>query len=57
MAFPKIATLMPPVNTIKGEGFYVEPFFDTTLLLGVVVENVKAIKIAIFIGIGTSSEL
>ena len=26
MAFPKIATLMPPVTTIKGEGFYVEPF-------------------------------
>ena len=27
MAFPNIATLMPPVTTIKGEGYYVELFF------------------------------
>ena len=31
-------------------------FFDTTLPIGVVVGNVKGIEIAIFIGIGTSSQ-
>ena len=51
MAFPTIASSCPPINTTKGEGFYVELFFDTCLPLGVVAE----IVIPIFIGIGTSS--
>ena len=50
MAFPNIATLMLPVTTIKGEGFYVEPFLIRPSPLEYVVENVKGIEIAIFIG-------
>ena len=39
-----IASLCAPITTTKGEGYYVEFFFDTCLPLGVGVKNVKGIK-------------
>ena len=36
-----IATLVSPISTTKGQGFYVELFLDTYLPLGVEVQNIK----------------
>ena len=36
-----IAILVFPITTAKGQGFYVEFFFDTRLFLGVEVQNVN----------------
>ena len=41
MAFPTIATLIPPITTTKGGGFYVEHFLYVPSP-GVRVENIKA---------------
>ena len=36
-----IATLVSPISTTKGQGFYVELFLDMYLPLGVEVQNIK----------------
>ena len=51
MAFPTIVSSDPTISTRKGEGLYVELYFDMPLPLVVVVAE----KISIFIGIGTPS--
>ena len=36
-----ITTLVSPIATTKGQGFYIEIFLDTCLFLGVEVQNVN----------------
>ena len=36
-----ITTLVSPITTTKGQGFYVEFFLDTCLFLGVEIQNVR----------------
>ena len=41
--YPTIGYFCAPITTIKGEGYYVEFFFNMCLSLGVGVKNVKGI--------------